>query len=708
MFVDFGLPFKEPVLIFSVILLIILLTPIIFNKLKIPPIIGLIFAGALVGPNGFNLLERDASIILFGKVGLLYIMFLAGLEIDLNEFKKNKTKSIVFGLYTFMIPITLGTIIFYYVLKYNLDRAILIASMFASHTLVTYPIVSKFGITKNLAVNTTVGGTIITDTAALLVLAIIVAKVHGNITTSFWLQIGISLVLFVLIMFLIIPTVSRWFFKKTNDQIPQYLYVLTVVFFSSFLAILAGIEAIVGAFLAGLALNRLIPHTSPLMNRIEFVGNALFIPFFLLGVGMLIDYRIIQKGYETLIISLAMTSIAIIGKYFAAFLTQKTFKFTIDQRNLIFGLSNSQAAATLATVLIGYNIILGQTPDGEPIRLLNDNVLNGTIVMILITCTVSSFATQKAALKIAKNTANTISENDFGTQNTLIAVSENDKIDCLLQFAINTMDKKKQRELYALHVIESDKENSESLSTAKKLMENAMKTAAASDFSLIPIIRYDSSIISGIINTIKERNIKHFFFRLPEQKSSLGSNFMHFSSEILYKTDCSIYFFRIFHPLSTLKKILLLLPANAELEPNFFEWFDKIKNINQNIRIRFEIFASQETLNFLVQKKFITSNMELNKFEDFEDFLYLSKYINDETFLILFLSTKKNISYKPIMEKIPAYIEKYFTSLSFMLVMSSPVEAEMNEKPYINASLQENILQIKDTIENFFKKNKPH
>jgi len=297
---DFTLPLENPVIIFSLVLFIILFAPILLNKIKIPHIIGLIVAGIIIGPYGFNLLLRDSSIVLFGTVGLLYIMFTAGLEIDLEQFKKNRVKSFVFGLYTFLIPITLGSIAAYTLLDFDLPTSILLASMFSSHTLLAYPIASRYGITRTVPVTLTIGGTIITDILALLVLAAIVGMYKGNITSAFWIRLGISSIIFAAIVLFVFPIIARWFFKKFEDNVSQYIFVLAIVFLGSFLAEAAGLEAIIGAFLSGLAINRFIPQTSPLMNRIEFVGNALFIPFFLIGVGMLVDFSVLLKVLERL------------------------------------------------------------------------------------------------------------------------------------------------------------------------------------------------------------------------------------------------------------------------------------------------------------------------------------------------------------------------------------------------------------------------
>lgn len=308
--IDFTLPLADPVLKFLLILLIILAAPLLLNKLKIPPLLGLIIAGAIIGPNGFNLVLRDSSIILSGTAGLLYIMFLAGLEIDMGDFKKNSGKSLVFGMYTFLIPMILGTAVGLWVLKFSMETSVLLASMFASHTLIAYPIISKLGISKNNAVSITVGGTMITDTLALLVLTIIVGMATGNADDAFWIRLGISIVVFALIVLLVFPFIGRWFFKRVHDNISQYIFVLAMVFFGAFLAQLAGMEAIIGSFLAGLALNRLIPQSSPLMNRVEFVGNAIFIPFFLLSVGMLIDYRAFFTSFETIKVGIVMIVVA--------------------------------------------------------------------------------------------------------------------------------------------------------------------------------------------------------------------------------------------------------------------------------------------------------------------------------------------------------------------------------------------------------------
>src|SRR5690606_10406280 len=331
-----------------------------------------------------------------------------------------------------------GTLAGYYLLHFSLTTSILLASLLASHTLIAYPIVSKLGISKNQAVTITVGGTMITDSLALLVLAVIAGMSTGAINNAFWIRLGISIATFGAIVGLVFPLLGGWFFKKYDDNISQYIFVLGLVFLGAFLAEAAGIEAIIGAFMAGLALNRLIPHTSPLMNRIEFVGNALFIPFFLIGVGMLVDLRVFFLDINTLYVAGVMTFVALSAKYIAAYFSQKVFKFSKAQRDVVYGLSSAQAAATLAAVLVGYNIILGENPDGEPIRLLDDSVLNGSILMILITCTVASFIAQRGATKLALEEIDEKSEeeNDEYAEKILIPVNYPENIEELINLGV--------------------------------------------------------------------------------------------------------------------------------------------------------------------------------------------------------------------------------------------------------------------------------
>ncbi|HEU4554164.1 MAG TPA: cation:proton antiporter, partial [Chitinophaga sp.] len=444
---DISLPLKDPIPIFSLVLFIILLAPVILRKFRIPSIVGLILAGMAIGDHGFKIIEKG-SIDLLGNAGLLYIMFLAGLELDMAEFRKNRYRSLVFGAFTFFIPLILGYFICTYWLQFNFMAALLVSSMFATHTLVAYPLASRLGINKNEAVTVAVGGTIITDTAVLLILAIITGAAAGNLNMYFWVRLGVSVAVFAVIILWIFPMVGRWFFKKIkDDKTSHFVFVFALVFLAAFLAELAGVEGIIGAFLAGLALNRLIPHTSVLMNRISFVGNALFIPFFLISVGMVVNLRVLLQGPEALIIAASLTVMALFSKWMAAFFTQLCFRYSVPQRNVIFGLSSAHAAATIAVILIGFNL-----------GIVNERVLNGTVLLILVTCLVSSFVTENAGRRLAIAEAEQKPEMDKSPERILVPVSNPERIEALLDLALMIKEPGALTPVYPLAVVQDDAE----------------------------------------------------------------------------------------------------------------------------------------------------------------------------------------------------------------------------------------------------------
>jgi Kef-type K+ transport system membrane component KefB len=703
---NFSLPWSNPVLIFSSILFIILFAPILLNRIKIPQLIGLILAGAVIGPNGINLLERDSSVVLFGTVGLLYIMFLAGLEIDLADFKKNSSKSVIFGLYTFSIPMILGTLGGIYILDFSVMTSVLLASMFASHTLIAYPIISKMGVIKNKAVNITVGGTMITDTLALLVLAVIVGMSAGELTNDFWVRLSVSVVIFALIIVFIFPMLARWFFKRNDDNISQYIFVLALVFLGAFLAEAAGIEAIIGAFLAGLALNKLIPHTSPLMNRIEFVGNALFIPFFLIGVGMLIDFRVFYSDIETIIVATTMTVIATLSKFLAALITQKTFKFSSAQRDVIFGLSNAQAAATLAAILVGYNVIVGETETGEPIRLLGESILNGTILMILVTCTIASFVAQKGASKLAlEEESEDVNDNEDNEteEKILIPVNYPENIEELIHLGVTIKSQSSKNSLLALNIVPSDSEDEKKEKFARKLLEKATISAAATDNILTELIRYDSNVVNGITNVIKENKVSDIILGLHKNQEISGSFLGKLTEGILGKSNVTALIYQSNQPLNTVNRYIIVIPPNAEKEMGFAFWLLRIWNIGRNTGAKLVFYATKDTLHFIqqVHKKF-SIEAAFIEFSDWDDFLIISRDMKDNDALVVIMSRKNGASFDPVMNKLPKYLNKYFNKNNYILLY--PMQFDFDENGYTKyggTSLLNPLLEGVNNLENF-------
>jgi Kef-type K+ transport system membrane component KefB len=686
-----------------------LFAPILLNKIRIPQILGLIIAGAFIGPNGINLLLRDSGIILSGTAGLLYIMFLAGLEIDLAEFKKNSSKSLLFGMFTFLIPMTMGILAGLYVLNFSMLTSVLLASMFASHTLIAYPILSKLGVTKNRAVNIAVGGTLITDTLALLVLAVIVGMTTGEVNSQFWTKLTISIILFGLTVMILFPIIGRWFLKRYDDNVSQYIFVLAMVFLGAVLAEVAGIEAIIGAFLSGLALNRLIPATSPLMNRIEFVGNAIFIPFFLIGIGMLVDYRAFFLDFETIKVAAVMTVVATSAKFIAAWLTQKTLKFTVDERRLIFGLSNAQAAATLAAVLVGYNVILGQSANGEPIRLLSESVLNGTIVMILITCTIATFVAQKGAHNISLESTSMDTRESNSEEKILIPVSNPETVEELINLSTIIKSRENKNGLFALSIIKNDSNDLDADKNANKLLDKAIHTASATDVILNKLLRYDQNITNGITSVIRENSISDLILGLHVKKGISESFLGNLTEGILSNCNITTFVYKPAQPIATIKRHVIILPNNAEHEIGFPFWLLKIWNISRNTGSKLLFYGTVQT-NQLIRD--IHSNYpieaEFRNFENWDEFMNLSQEIKNDDNLVIVLSRENKPSYHSGMKRIPNLLNNYFQSNSFILIY--PMQIGVSDSKPIDLNYPsllepiEKLDEVRKTIVSIFRR----
>jgi Kef-type K+ transport system membrane component KefB len=693
--VNFSLPLSNPVIIFSLVLFIILFAPILFNKIKVPHIIGLIVAGIIVGPYGFNLLLRDSSIVLFGTVGLLYIMFTAGLEIDLDEFKKNRVKSLVFGLFTFIFPMTLGGLTAYYLLGFSLPSSALMGCMFASHTLLAYPIASKYGISRIRSVTLTIGGTIITDVLALMVLATVTGMTRGEIGSAFWLRLAISTFIFGGIVFFLFPIIARWFFKTFEDHVSQYIFVLAMVFLGSFLAEVAGLEAIIGAFISGLALNRFIPHSSALMNRIDFVGNAFFIPFFLISVGMLVDFRVIFNGLGALKVAGIMIVMAILTKFIASWMTQKTFRLSHDERQMIFGLSTARVGATLAVVLVGYNIIIGETPTGEPIRLLNEDVLNGTVLMILVTCTISSFIVEKASQRLALKEEKRTGDQDGEKNKILISLAYPEKVNELVDLGLMLKPRHSSIPVYALHIVSEENDDGSTHSLGKKMMEKAIVRASATGDVIIPLSRFDMNISNGIIYTIREQNISDVLIGLHTDAGQ-DDFFGPVAEKILQRTFETLYIYKSIQPLSTYKRMVVVVPPLAELEPGFSHWYAKLVSIAKEGGMSISMYAAPKTLAELEnQGKIINNSLktEYQSFSNWEDFLAFSGELKTNDLFVIVSSRKGHVSYTHQLDKLPYYLSNYFRNNSFLLLYPSQTEQglRMDKLDQVDSSLIETL-----------------
>lgn len=704
---EFELPLVNPVLIFSLILFIILLSPILLRKLNIPGIIGLIIAGVIIGPHGFNILEKNSAVDLFSTIGLLYIMFIAGLDLDMNEFRSNRNKSLLFGFFTFIIPIGIGFPVCYYLLDYDINASFLTASMFATHTLVAYPIVSKLGVSKNQAVAITVGGTILTDTAVLIILAVIISNSQGNLNQEFWIRLGVSLAIFSAIMFLIIPRIAKWFFRKLeSEKHSHYIFVLSVVFFAAFLAEVAGVEPIIGAFVAGLALNKLIPHSSALMNRIEFIGNSLFIPFFLISVGMVVDVRVILSGPTALIVAGTLSVVALFGKWFAALFTQIIFKYYKVQRQLIFGLSSAHAAATLAIILVGYKA-----------EILDENILNGTIILILITCIVASFATEKAAKKIVIESEDTtdglVKSTGIHNEHILLPFANVSNIEKLLEFAVFIKEKKSANPISILSVVSNNNEAEINILKARNKLEEFVKQASASETKVNIITTIDHNAASGIARISREIMANIIILGWPQRAGFIDKLIGEKVDGILSNTDKTAFICHLEKPLVLHKRIVIAAPPLTEHENGFGLWIYKISKLAQELSIPILLCcneATEKAVEKLFKKAKLTASISVKIFSEWEDFLVLSRNIHENDLIVLVSARNGAASYMGVLENLPSKLEKHFVSNNRIIIYPQQYDDNISMEQYNDISTKplnkgiEAVQKIGKGIGSIFKK----
>jgi Kef-type K+ transport system membrane component KefB len=710
---EFQLPLRNPVLLFSLLLFIILLSPILLRRAQIPAIIGLIISGVIIGPHGLRLIgertmESEGSIKLFSTIGLLYIMFMAGLELEMNQFKKYLNKSLSFGFFTFAIPIALGYPLCFYVLHLSPLASLLTASMFATHTLVAYPIVSKYGLSKHSSVAITVGGTILTDTAVLIILAIISSAAHGNLDFAFWVRLITSLTIFSLIMFLIIPRVAKWFFSKLDsEKSSQYIFVLSVVFFAAFLAEVAGVEHIIGAFVAGLVLNRLIPHNSILMNRIEFIGNSLFIPFFLIFVGMVVDYKVFFQGTWPLVIAGILTSFAIFSKWLAALATQLLFGMSKIERQIIFGLSTSHAAATLAIIMVGY--------DGGK-GILDINIVNGTVLLILFTCMTASFVTESAGKKLliqlAENSDDDTNETKLRNKHIMVSMNELKGNESLIEFALLVSDPKVINPLSVVSVYPDNDKAELMIRKSRKSLEDIVKHFSGHEAKINTIATIDHNLSSGIARVSKELVSDIIILNDSRQMSLIKRIVGDDRAHLLDVCNKTIFFCQMDKPAVSYDKIVLVTPHLSELEPTFSLWTERIIRLAKELSINIDMYGTNSTFERF-QKVGVANKLDFSakliEIETTEDFFLLhTKSANN---IVVFCSTRVgSVSYEPLIESLAQKIEKACPNNDTIFIYPG-IESENYYSSYQDISANpigagvETFQKITREVGNIFKKS---
>ena len=664
------LPVANPTWIFFLVLMIILFAPILLGRLRIPHIIGMILAGVVVGKYGLNILERDSSFELFGKVGIYYIMFLAGLEMDLENLKKNIAKALVFGVLTFGIPFGIGMWVGMSALGFSMGASVLLSCIFASHTLVSYPIVGRYGMARHDSVSISIGGTMFALTVSLFVLAGVSGLYRGELDSGSWILFVVKCIAYCAFVFLVFPKFARWFFRKYEDNVMQYIFVLSLVFLSAALAEFAGLEGIFGAFLAGLVLNRLIPHVSPLMNRTEFVGNALFIPYFLIGVGMLINLGSLFSGMETLKVVVVMLLVATLTKWLAAWLTQKIYRMTGTARQMMFGLSNAHAAGALAMVMVGTKI---EVVPGE--FLMNEGMLNGVVIMILFSCIVSSMVTEHAARAMAVAEENGEMDMARGKEDErlMVSIANPETVEPLVNMALMMRNPKSKKELLAVTVeVEYDEAKKQAkLAQRRKSLEHAARIASAVDVPMKTRCRLSTNAATGILNTASEMNATEIVLGLHHKHGLLDSFLGSFAQSILKGTHRQLMIVKCLMPVNTMRRIMVAVPPNAEYESGFYKWVERISRIGGQLGCRVHFWAHPDTIqriNGYVNRLHSNLRVEFTVMDDWDDLLLMSSKIAYDHLTVIVSARKGAISYQSSFEELPNQITRYFSNSSLILI----------------------------------------
>ena len=681
-------PITDPTLIFFVVLLIILTAPIVMGKLRIPHIIGMVLAGVAVGKYGFNILVRDDSFELFGKVGLYYIMFLAALEMDTEGVKKSAGRFALFGTLTFAAPFLLTYAMASLLLGYSTTASLLLGCIMASNTLIAYPIVSRYGQQRKPSVALSVGASMLSLLVALVVLAALVASHNGQTGVLFWLWFVAKFVIYCGGLTLLIPKLTRWFLRRYSDAVMQFIFVMAMLFMSAVLSESIGLEGIFGAFLSGLILNRYIPHVSPLMNRIEFIGNALFIPYFLIGVGMLINVRLAFSDTGVLWVALAITLFGTAGKAIAAYLSALLFRLPLNTSgNMMFGLTSAHAAGAIAIIMVGMRLT---TPDGSV--LVTGEMLNGVVLMILLTCLISTVVTEQAAQQITLRDKEIPQEDTQDDEKMLIPMKYPEYAVRLVNLAIMMRNPKLGRGLVGLSVVYDDVDMRLNQERGQRLLEKVQQYAAAADVKMQTQVRVAANIANGIKHAFKEFRASEIIIGMHMHPEVSASFWGEFHQSLFNGLNRQIIMARLKQPLSTIRRIEVAVPSRAQFEPGFYRWLERVARLSVNLECRTIFHGRTDTLaliNQYVRNRHPEMRVEFMQMDHWNEMPRLAATIAEDHLFIVIAARKGTVSYKNALEHLPEEIQQFFSGKNIIIIFPDQHGDPMDEMTFAQPQHQE-------------------
>lgn len=655
---------SDPTSSFFLVLVVILLAPLLLRRIHVPHIIGLMLAGVLIGPFGLNLIERDRSFEIFGQVGIYYIMFLAALELDMGSVSHYGRRGLQFGLLTFFIPFLMGFASGRYVLHLGVETSLLLACILASHTLVAYPIVGRYGMGRHRSVVISVVATAVAIFLALLMVAVTVGRLQSDSGWHRWLLFALECGLYGIFVIMVFPRFGRWFLRRFDDSVMQYIFILALVFLSASLAKFVGLEGLLGAFLAGLVVNRLIPRTSPLMSRIEFVGNALFIPYFLIGVGMIIDVQILLKDTHTMWIVAVMVVTATLSKWLAAEAMTLTSRGDRNSTVLMFGLTNAHAAGALAIVMIG------TAPD---VQLMDNSVFNGTVMLILFSCIISSLATNFGARRLVLQDKEQLDDNRGSYHGRcLVTYSQEANVDAMTELALLIRNPYIPDSLVGLTVSFDDERGKQQHLQSRQMLERAQGVAAAADIHMMTMNRVSTNIASGILHTMTEQECGEVIVCLTDHttdmpKSSLGT----IIDSVLDGTHREVMALRSIVPPGTLRRVIVCVPQKAEYEVGFYKWLEHVCRIGEQLDCHVDFHAHPDTLPYIrayMQQKHGNLRSEYQEMKRWTQIESLSAHTSEDYMYVFVAARPGSISYQTRFDRLPLLIYRYFSHTSVMLL----------------------------------------
>lgn len=661
-------PITDPTLTFFVVLLIILLAPIIMGKLRIPHIIGMVLAGVVVGKYGLNILVRDNSFELFGRVGLYYIMFLAALEMDMESIRKNRNRLLIFALLTFTVPLLLTYFMGIHLLNYGITASLLLGCIMASNTLVAYPIVSRYGLQRKPSVTLSVGSSIISLIFSLIMLAAIVASNKGEGSIGFWLFFVSKFVIYCAAAIFLLPRLTRWFLRRYSDAVMQFIFVLASLFLCAALSAAIGLEGIFGAFLSGLILNRYIPSVSPLKNRLEFIGNAVFIPYFLIGVGMLINVRLLFTGGGILWAVICITLFGTLGKAIAAYAACFGFRMPISSGHMMFGMTSAHAAGAIAMVMVGMNL-LGE--DGAP--LVSAQMLNAVIVMILFTCIISSVITEQSAQRIILRDKELPVEahRKANDQRILVPVKYPEYAEQLMNMAILMLNRKQTRGLVALNVVYDGEHMHRNMEQGNRLLEQMTQYCAGSDIQIQTQTRIAANIANGIKHAFKEFQATEILIGMHTHKEVSTKFWGEFHQSLFNGLNQQITMARLAQPLNTIRRIQVAVPSRAEFEPGFYRWLERLSHIAGNLECRIQFHGRTETLSLVneyIKNRHPQVRADYSNMDHWNELPKLANDVADDHLFVIVTARKGTVSYKNALEYLPDEVQRYFNGKNLVII----------------------------------------